>query len=98
MGGTDPALISAEARRRIAERIIWAQHHREKHEKRVAELKAREEHERREMETVAARRQKEAALVTEMLQEIHRLNPEFTARRQAVLQVGSIFSCSFPIY
>ena len=51
-----------------------------------------------EVEAATASRQKEATLVADMLQEIDRLNPELTARRQAVLQVGPIFLCSFTIY
>ena len=62
----------------------------------MAELKAHVERNKRELEAVDLKRTREAALVNEMLQEIYRMNPEFAARRQAVLQVSFIDLYSAP--
>jgi len=54
----------------------------------MAELESGMERNKREIEAVDLKRTREASLVNEMLQEIYRMNPEFAARRQAVLQVS----------
>jgi len=81
-----PQPISEEAQRRMEERKLWAEKQREGSEKRMAEIKAQHEREKQEQEAARMKRAKETAMVAEMLKEIHRLNPEFVARRQAVLQ------------
>ncbi|KAF8817483.1 DnaJ-domain-containing protein [Phlegmacium glaucopus] len=83
-----PQSISEEAQRRMKERKAWAERQRENSEKRMAEIKAQREREKQEQEAAKAKRAKEAVLVAEMLREMNRLNPEFAARRQAVLQAG----------
>lgn len=89
---TDLNLISAKARHRIEQRRNWARLWRDEHERRMAELKAQEECKKREQEAVELKRKKESVLVNEMVQEIYRMNPEFAARRQGVLQVSYIAS------
>ncbi|KJA28123.1 hypothetical protein HYPSUDRAFT_62513 [Hypholoma sublateritium FD-334 SS-4] len=83
---SDPSLLSEEATRRINERKAWALRQREEGEKRIATVKAELEREKREKQEVLERMAREAAMVTELLQEMYQLNPEFAARRQAVLQ------------
>jgi len=78
--------ISEEALRRMKQRKEWAERQREDSDKRMAEIKARREREKQEQEAARVKREKEATLVAEMLTEMYRLNPEFAARRQAVLQ------------
>lgn len=85
---TDPSLLSKEATRRINERKAWALRQREEGEKRIATVKAELEREKREKQEALERMAREAAMVTELLQEMYQLNPEFAARRQAVLQVS----------
>ena len=60
----------------------------------MAEIKAQYEREKQAKDSEAARikRANEAALVADMLREMYRLNPEFAARRQAVLQAGYVSS------
>ena len=86
-----PQAISEEAQRRMKERKAWAERQREISEKRMAEIKAQFERQKQEQEAAKAKRAKEAATVAEMLREMYRLNPEFAARRQAVLQAGYDF-------
>ncbi|KAF8967672.1 DnaJ domain-containing protein [Flammula alnicola] len=83
---TDPSLISEEAARRIRERKEWAQRQREESEKRMAAFHAQLAREKREKQEALEKMAKEAAMVSEMLQEMYQLNPEFAARRQAALQ------------
>jgi glutamyl-tRNA reductase len=86
-----PQAISEEAQRRMKERKEWAERQREVSEKRMAEIKAQCERRKQELEAAKAKREKEAAMVAEMLKEMYRLNPEFAARREAVLQAGYNF-------
>ena len=81
-----PQSISEEAQRRMKERKEWAEKQRQISEKRMAEIKAQYEREKQAKEAARIKRANEAALVAEMLREMYRLNPEFTARREAVLQ------------
>ncbi|KAF9480494.1 DnaJ-domain-containing protein [Pholiota conissans] len=83
---TDPSLLSEEAKRRIRERKEWAQRQREESEKRMAAFRAELEREKREKQEALERMAKEAAMVSELVQDMYQLNPEFAARRQAVLQ------------
>ena len=87
---TDPSLLSKEATRRINERQAWALGQREQSEKRIATVKAELEREKREKQEALERMAREATMVTELLQEMYQLNPEFAARRQAVLQVSPL--------
>lgn len=86
-----PQPISEEAERRMKERKEWAERQRKDSERRMAEIKAQQEREKQALEAARAKRTKEATMVAEMLKEMHRLNPEFVARRQAVLQAGYNF-------
>ena len=93
-----PLPISEEAQRRMKERKEWAERQRQVSEKRMAEIKAQYEREKQAQEAARIKRANEAALVAEMLREMYRLNPEFAARREAVLQAGYVFflaPCSF---
>jgi len=81
-----PQSISEEAQRRMKERKEWAEKQRQVSEKRMAEIKAQYEREKQAQEAARIKRANEAALVAEMLREMYRLNPEFAARREAVLQ------------
>ncbi|KAF8202221.1 DnaJ-domain-containing protein [Pholiota molesta] len=83
---TDPSLLSEEAKRRIREREEWARRQREESEKRMAAFKAELEREKREKQEALEKMAKEAAMVSEMVQDMYQLNPEFAARRQAMLQ------------
>ena len=83
-----PQSISEEAQRRMKERKEWAEKQRQVSEKRMAEIKAQYEREKQAQEAAKLKRANEAALVAEMLREMYRLNPEFAARREAVLQAG----------
>jgi DnaJ family protein C protein 17 len=87
----NPQAISEEAQRRMKERKEWAERQRQVSEKRMAEIKAQRERQKQEQEAAKAKREKEAATVAEMLKEMYKLNPEFAARRQAVLQAGYDF-------
>lgn len=91
-----PQSISEEALRRMKERKEWAERQRQVSEKRMAEIKAQYEREKQAKEAARIKRANEDALVAEMLREMYRLNPEFAARREAVLQVGffGILGCS----
>jgi len=82
----NPQAISEEAQRRMKERKEWAERQRQVSEKRMAEIRAQCERQKQEQEAAKAKREKEAATVAEMLKEMYKLNPEFAARRQAVLQ------------
>lgn len=86
-----PQPISAEAQRRMKERKEWAERQRQVSEKRMAEIKAKYEREKQAKEAARIKRANEAALVAEMLKEMYQLNPEFAARREAVLQAGFLF-------
>ena len=86
-----PQSISEEAQRRMKERKEWAEKQRQISEKRMAEIKAQYEREKQAKEAARIKRANEAALVAEMLREMYRLNPEFAARREAVLQAGFYF-------
>lgn len=88
---SSPQSISEEAQRRINERKEWAERQRQVSEKRMAEIKAQYEREKQAQEAARIKRENEAAMVEEMLKEMYRLNPEFAARREAVLQAGYIF-------
>jgi F0F1-type ATP synthase membrane subunit b/b' len=88
---TDPSLLSEEAKRRIREREEWARRQREESEKRMAAFKAELEREKREKQEALEKMAKEAAMVSEMVQDMYQLNPEFAARRQAMLQVCLCF-------
>ena len=86
-----PQSISEEAQRRMKERKEWAEKQRQVSEKRMAEIKAQYEREKQAQEAAKIKRVNEATLVAEMLREMYRLNPEFAARREAVLQVRICF-------
>lgn len=94
-----PQSISEEAQRRMKERKEWAEKQRQVSEKRMAEIKAQCEREKQAQEAARIKQANEAALVAEMLREMYRLNPEFAARREAVLQAGYVSlltpDCSF---
>jgi DnaJ family protein C protein 17 len=83
---TDLSCLSEDAARRIKEREMWAGRQLEASEKRMAENKAKIEHEKLAKEEAMEKMKKEAAMVADMLKEMYRLNPEFAARREAVLQ------------
>ena len=90
-----PQSISEEAQRRMKERKEWAERQRQISEKRMAEIKAQYEREKQAQEAARIKQANEAALVAEMLREMYRLNPEFAARREAVLQARYAFLCLF---
>ena len=87
----NPQPISEEAQRRMKERKEWAKKQHEDSQKRMEKIKATQEREKQEREAARAKQVKEAALVAEMLKEMHQSNPEFAARRQAVLEAGYEF-------
>ena len=82
----------------MKERKEWAEKQRQISEKRMAEIKAQYEREKQAKEAARIKRANEAALVAEMLREMYRLNPEFAARREAVLQVRIWFLFFFEIF
>lgn len=84
---TDPSRISAEALRRIQERKEWAQRQREESQKHSAAFYAQIEREKREKQEALERMAKEAAMIADMVKEMHELNPGFAERRKAALQV-----------
>lgn len=93
---TDPALLSQEAARRIRERKEWALRQREENEKRTVAYKTELERQKRKKQEAAEKLAKEATMVTEMLQDMYQMNPEFAARREAVLQVS--ISLSYTLF
>jgi hypothetical protein len=86
-----PQPISEEALCRMKERKEWAERQCQDSEKRMAETKAQCEREKQKQEAARVKQANKAAFVAEMLKDMHQLNPEFAARRQAVLQAGYDF-------
>jgi len=60
----------------------------------MAESRAKIEDEKRAKEEATEKVKREAAMVADMLKEMYRLNPEFAARREAVLQVRIVHAFS----